>query len=185
MMRRSHRPHDLTSGPTYQNRRVHVIRVAEPTRSDAEWSPSTRRATGPMTWFETHHAVVHPWMCDRFGHLNVRFYAHIFDDAGFALWPLCGVRQSDFDEAGLHTVVARTETEFKAEVMPGSVVSVRSRIERVGTKSLEYVQELRDVETGRVHATQTVVEVFFDPDRRAAEEIPAPIRSILATLVAE
>ena len=136
-----------------------------------------------MTWFDTHQAVVHPWMCDRFGHLNVRFYAHIFDDAGFALWPICGVHQSHFDDAGLHTVVARASTEFKAELMPGAVVTVRSRFERVGAKSLEYVQELRDVETGRVHATQAVVEVFFDPAKRTAAEIPAPIRGILEQLV--
>ena len=136
-----------------------------------------------MTWFDTHQAVVHPWMCDRFGHLNVRFYSHIFDDAGFALWPLCGVHQPHFDEAKLHTVVARATTEFKSEVLPGAVVAVRSRFERIGTKSLEYAQELRDVETGRVHATQAVVEVFFDPTERTAAEIPPAIRAILEPLV--
>ena len=138
-----------------------------------------------MTWLDTHQAVVHPWMCDRFGHLNVRFYAHIFDDAGFALWPMCGVLQSHFDDAGLHTVVARTETDFRSEVLPGAVVAVRSRFVRVGTKSVEYAQELRDIESGRVHATQTVVEVFFDPAERSAAEIPVPIRARIESLVGE
>lgn len=136
-----------------------------------------------MTWFDTLQAVVHPWMCDRFGHLNVRFYGHIFDDAGFALWPICGVHQARFDEAGVHTVVASVSTEFKAELMPGAVVAVRSRFDRVGTKSVGYSQELRDVESGRIHATQSVVEVFFDPATRTAAEIPAPIRRMLETLV--
>ena len=37
-------------------------------------------------WFETHRAVVHQWQCDHLGHMNVRYYAHIFDDAGFHFW---------------------------------------------------------------------------------------------------
>jgi len=136
-----------------------------------------------MTWLDTYQTVVHPWMCDQFGHLNVRFYAHIFDDAGFVLWPLCGVHQSHFDDAKLHTVVARAATEFKSEVLPGATVKVRSRFERLGTKSVEYAQELRHIETGRLHATQAVVEVFFDPAQRTAAEIPPAIRAILEPLI--
>ena len=37
-------------------------------------------------WMETHRAVIHPWYCDHLGHMNVRFYAHFFDDAGFHIW---------------------------------------------------------------------------------------------------
>jgi len=29
--------------------------------------------------------VVHPWYCDTFGHMNVRWYSHFFDDAAFHL----------------------------------------------------------------------------------------------------
>ncbi len=136
-----------------------------------------------MIWYETHQTVVHPWMCDRFGHLNVRFYAHIFDDAAFALWPGCGVTLALFEQVGLHTVVAHTATDFKVELLPGSVVAVRSRFERLGTQSVTYTQELRDIETERVHATQIAVEVFFDPATRSPREIPASIHQILEPLV--
>ena len=34
-------------------------------------------------WVETNRAVVFPWHCDHFGHMNGRWYAPIFDDAGF------------------------------------------------------------------------------------------------------
>ncbi len=29
--------------------------------------------------------VTHPWMCDAMGHMNMRFYAAMIDDAGFQL----------------------------------------------------------------------------------------------------
>src|SRR5262245_29096870 len=124
------------------------------------------------TWFETFRGVVHPWMCDHFGHLNVRFYAHIFDDSGFALWPMIGVGRLGFERAGVHTVVARTETDFRAELPPGRFIVVRSRFERIGGKSVSYVQELRDADTEQLHAEQRVVEVFFDPKTRTACAMP-------------
>ena len=95
-------------------------------------------------WFETFRGVVHPWMCDQFGHLNVRFYAHVFDDSGFALWPMVGVGRLVFEKEGVHTVVTRTETDFHAELPPGRFILVRSAFERIGGKSVSYVQELQD-----------------------------------------
>jgi acyl-CoA thioester hydrolase len=131
------------------------------------------------TWLETLRGVVHPWMCDQFGHMNVRFYAHLFDDAGFALWPMVGVGRLAFETAGVHTVVARTETDFRAELPPGRFFVVRSRFERIGSKSVTYVQELRDADTEELHAQQRVVEVFFDPKTRQACAMPAEIRAAL------
>ena len=132
------------------------------------------------TWFESFRGVVHPWMCDQFGHLNVRFYAHVFDDSGFALWPMVGVGRLAFEAAGVHTVVARTETDFRAELPPGRFIVVRSAFERIGGKSVSYVQELRDADTYVVHAGQRVVEVFFDPKTRRACAMPDAIREVLA-----
>ncbi|MCB9596845.1 MAG: acyl-CoA thioesterase [Sandaracinaceae bacterium] len=132
------------------------------------------------TCFDTHRAVVHAWMCDHFGHMNVRFYAHLFDDASFALWSMAGVTRDVFRAAGLHTVVARTETDFRAELLAGTQVVVRSRFERVGTKSVTYAQELLDADTGHLHAAQRAVEVLFDPETRASRPVPDAIRALLA-----
>ncbi len=118
-------------------------------------------------------------MCDRFGHLNVRFYGHIFDDASWALWSMCQISPDTFDEAGVHTVLARTETDFIKEIHPGRVVMVRSWFEQVGNKSVTYLQELVDQDTNTIHARQRAVEVFFDPKTRSSEVIPGSIRQRL------
>lgn len=62
---------------------------------------------------------------------------------------------------------------------PGRFVVVRSRVDRVGTKSITYVQELRDADTDQLHAQQRVVEVFFDPKTRQACAMPDEIRHAL------
>lgn len=131
-------------------------------------------------WVQTYRGIVHAWMCDHFGHVNVRFYAHLFDDAGFALWPLCGVSTDEFTRLGVHTVVARTETDLQRELLAGQVVQVRSRWTEMGTKSVCYEQQLTSTETGVMHAAQRVVEVFFDPTTRTSCAIPDSIRAILA-----
>ncbi len=118
-------------------------------------------------------------MCDHYGHLNVRYYAHLFDDSGFVLWPLCGVKVGDFDRLGVHTVVARTETDFKKELLAGQNIAIRSRWARIGQKSVSYQQQLLNADTEVVHAEQRVVEVFFNPKTRSSVPIPDEIRAAL------
>ena len=128
---------------------------------------------------QTYRGVVHAWMCDHYGHVNVRYYAHLFDDAGFVLWSLCGVTAADLKRLGVHTVVARTETDLKRELLAGTTVEVRSRWVRVGTRSVSYEQTLMGMDNGEVHATQKAVEVFFDPQTRSSCDIPDEIRAKL------
>lgn len=132
-----------------------------------------------MRKHSTYSGVVHRWMCDHYGHMNVRWYAHVFDDAGFVLWPSIGITTQDFVAAKTHTVVAKTETDFRAELLAGQIIAVRSHFVRVGNKSVEYQQQLVDLETDEEHATQRVVEVFFDPDTRTSVAIPPTIRARL------
>ena len=130
-------------------------------------------------WYDTHRGVVHAWMCDHFGHMNARFYAHVFDDASFAMWSMAGVSRDVFARVGLHTVVARTETDLRAELLAGQLLAVRSRFVEIGSKSVTYEQELRDPETGVIHAVQRGVEVFFSPATRESARVPDEVRTIL------
>ena len=57
-------------------------------------------------WTETHRAVVHPWNCDVLGHMNVRWYAHLFDDAEFHLWSVIGLSHATLKKSGVVTVIA-------------------------------------------------------------------------------
>jgi len=135
-------------------------------------------------WMETHRAVVFPWHCDHMGHMNVRWYAHAFDDAGFHLWSQIGLSHATLGKRGVATVIARTETDFKHEASAGELLVVRSAFTRLGTKSLTMSQRMTNAETGALCATQEAVEVFFDLKTRAAIPIPADIRAKLEAVTA-
>ncbi len=124
--------------------------------------------------------VIHPWNCDTFGHMNVRWYAHLFDDASFHLWSvLWGSHQRMEQEFGLHTVTGRTTTSFLRELVAGDLVFIDCLVTRLGSKSCTFLERMRHVDSGDVHATCEVTEVFFDPKSRRSAPMPDAIRTAL------
>ena len=134
-------------------------------------------------WIETGRAVVFPWHCDHLGHMNVRWYAHFFDDAGFHLWNVAGVAQAEMRDLGINVVVARTATDYLHELKAGDFVAIQSGFTHVGTKSIRHAQRMMNAETGTLCAKQETVEVFFNLETRQATAMPETIRAKLERIV--
>lgn len=134
-------------------------------------------------WMETHRAVVFPWHCDYFGHMNVRWYAHFFDDAGFHLWMRIGQSPNTMKERNLVTVIARTETDFVSEAVAGELLKIESAFTGLGTKSLTHSQRMLNAETGKLISRQETVEVFFDTETRSAAPMPDDLRQKLEAVL--
>lgn len=134
-------------------------------------------------WIETARMVVFPMHCDHLGHMNVRWYAHVFDDGAFHIWPAVGITRKLMAETGVVTVVARTSTDFLREVRAGAMVRVETAFLKLGTKSATHRQRLIDVETGTLHATQEVTEVCFDLKARAATPMPDSFRALIEAAI--
>ena len=130
-------------------------------------------------WLETTRGVCMPAMTDRFGHMNVRYYGHFFDDGAFHLWTRLGVGVKKMLEMGVHTVTARNTINYLREVHAGDLVVVRGGFTRVGSKSVTIYQEMVDADTMEPRATYETVEVFFDPQTRQSTAMPAAIRQVL------
>ncbi|KPQ06932.1 MAG: acyl-CoA thioester hydrolase [Rhodobacteraceae bacterium HLUCCA12] len=121
--------------------------------------------------------VVHPWHHDIFGHMNVRHYAPFFDDATFHLYSALGVGiQQVLDEFGVHIVTAKAETNFLRELTAGDIFLIDGAVVRLGTKSCTHQLRMIHVETGAVHATYDLTEVFFDPETRRSAPMPQAVR---------
>ena len=111
--------------------------------------------------------------------MNVRWYAHFFDDAMFHTWPKIGVNWGDMEARGVHTVTASTTTYFQKEVKSADLFRIESGIGRCGTKSVTFSQRMVNVETQDIHASQSVTEVFFDPNTRSAVQIPEDLKKVI------
>ena len=137
-------------------------------------------------WTETHRAVVHPWNCDVLGHMNVRWYAHIFDDAEFHLWSIVGLSHATLKKSGIVTVIANTNTNFLHEAAAGELLTIKSAFTKLGGKSLTISQRMTNSENNTLIATQDTIAVFFNMETRKASPMPDNIRTKLeGVLVAD
>lgn len=124
--------------------------------------------------------VIHPWHHDHFGHMNVRHYAPFFDDAGYHMWTELGLPYSRMlAEHGVHTVSAQATTQFIRELQAGDLVMIDGIVSRIGTKSCAFHLRMMHADTGALHATYDLVEVFFDPKTRQSAPMPHYIRDTL------
>ena len=124
--------------------------------------------------------VVHPWHHDHFGHMNVRHYAPFFDDATYHLWTLLGLPYSEMQVThGIHTVSAEATTRFIKELVAGDLIVIDGAAMRIGGRSVTFHLRMLHADTGALHATYDLVEVFFDPEARASAPIPAAVREKL------
>ena len=152
------------------------IKNGAPVSLESELPRSIKPASN---WVETHTGVCFPWHCDQFKHMNVRWYAHFFDDGMFHLWPKLKVTWEAMEERGLHTVTASTTTYFQKEVHVGNLFKIEGGVVACGNKSVTFSQRMVNVETSETHASQSVTEVFFDPKTRRAAPIPGDLKEII------
>ena len=127
-------------------------------------------------WQEISRNMVFPWHCDHYGHMNVRWYTHFFDDAAFLIWPTIGFNLREVLATGVHTVIARTTTEYHHEVRAGDPVLIVGGFTRIGTKSLTVATRMLDANTRELRASNEYVVVFFNAQTRRSAKIPEDVR---------
>jgi acyl-CoA thioester hydrolase len=135
-------------------------------------------------WHELHRTVVMPSHCDAYGHLNVRHYAAMFDEAGWHMLARCGVSLTDLRARGLGSVVATLTIDFHHELKAGQLVLVTGALMKVGAKSFAYDMRLYEADTNTHCATQKTVEVCFDTTQRTSAVLPDDVRATLAANLA-
>jgi acyl-CoA thioester hydrolase len=137
----------------------------------------------PPRWHELHRTIVMPAHCDAYGHMNVRHYAAMFDEAGWHILARAGVSLTDLRGRGLGSVVASLTIDFHHELTAGQLVVVTGAFTRVGGKSFAYDMRLYEADSMTHCATQKTVEVCFDTARRASVLLPDDLRQAIARQV--
>jgi len=138
-----------------------------------------------MTWHELTRGIVMPAHCDVYGHMNVRHYAAMFDEAGWHMLARAGVSLADLRGQGLGSVVATLTIDFHHELTAGQLLLVTGAFTRVGSKSYDYEMRLYESDSMTHCATQKTVEVCFDTTARVSAALPEDVRARIAQQIAE
>lgn len=133
--------------------------------------------------FELYRGMIMPAQCDLYGHMNVRHYAALFDDAGWHILSRAGISLTELRGRGLGTVVASLTIDFHHEMKAGNLVLIQGNFTRVGGRSFAYEMRMYEADSMMHSATQKTVEVCFDTQKRASADFPADIRQKLLAMV--
>jgi acyl-CoA thioester hydrolase len=130
---------------------------------------------------ETYRGVAYPWFCDSMGHMNTQFYAMMYDTATFHVLSRLA-SYGELEAQGRGWADVRQLIEYRHEVRAGTLVLIRTTLKRLGNKSVEFLHEMRNLESDALHSTSENVVVLFDLKVRAAAPLDEAIRRRAADL---
>jgi acyl-CoA thioester hydrolase len=120
---------------------------------------------------------------DSNGHMNVRWYIALFDDAGDTLHDWMGLTQPYHAAHGTGTMDLEYHVNFIAEVLPGEHIAVYVRLVASSAKRLHYVMFLVNETRRKLAATLECINSFADLRDRRAAAWPAEVAAKLAEAV--
>jgi acyl-CoA thioester hydrolase len=131
-----------------------------------------------MMGFESGPFLVRPAWIDSNGHLNLAYYILLFDEATDALWGSLGLGDA-FRATGFGTFAVETHTLYRAELMEGETVAVRSIVLGADSKRLHVAHEMRRLRDGVVSAQQELLYLCVNLATRRAAAWPGEMRTRL------
>ena len=137
--------------------------------------------TDDSAWFLISRGIAMPWHCDHYGHMNVRWYAHLFDDASLSIWSCIGIDMRELHAGGAHTVIAKSSTQYRHEVRAGDTLAIHGAFARLGNKSVTVKLRMDDGVSGELRAENELAVVFFDPQTRRSAAVPQICRDAVST----
>jgi acyl-CoA thioester hydrolase len=124
----------------------------------------------------TYRGTVYPWQCDHVGHMNIMWYVGKFDEANWNLLARIGLPPSYMRESGRALVAVQQNIAYKHEIFAGDIVEIKSQLLEVREKSLRFLHEMRNGETGQLAATCEMTGVHLDRQARKSTPFGPAIR---------
>ena len=125
----------------------------------------------------TYRGAVYPWHCDHVGHMNIMWYVGKFDEANWNFFARIGLTPSYLRQSLRGMAAVQQTISYKRELLAGDIVEIRSSILEVREKSIRFLHEMRNAETGEVAATCEITGVHMDREARKSVAFPETVRA--------
>ena len=132
----------------------------------------------------TYRGTVYPWQCDHVGHMNIMWYVGKFDEANWNLFARIGLTPTYLRQSGRGMAAVQQNISYTRELLAGDIVEIRSQLLEVGVKSIRFVHEMRNAETGEIAAACEITAVHMDRQARKSAPFTDAIRRSAALLIA-
>ncbi len=121
---------------------------------------------------------------DENGHMNMRWYLAIFDEAGEVLHGRLGLTPAYHRAHGTGTVDLEHHVHYVSEVMPREQVAVYVRCVAWSPKRLQYVMFMVNETTGKLASIFECINAFMNAVERKTAPFPADIAERIADATA-
>ena len=131
----------------------------------------------------TYRGTVYPWHCDHVGHMNVMWYVGKFDEATWHFFHALGLSPTYLRTARRGMAAVDQHISYLQELHAGDIVTVRTTLLEVKEKSLRFVHEMTNDESGGVAARTTLKAVHLDTETRKSSAFAAEIAARAASML--
>ena len=143
----------------------------------------SRRTIKGITMIETYRGVVYPNQLDHMGHMNVQWYTAKFDEATWHLFASIGITSEYIKKNNKGMAAVEQNIKYKAEVMAGDLLVIKSRVIEVKAKILRFLHVMYNAETNQEVASSELVGVHIDRQERKSCLLPKSVVKKCANLI--
>ena len=134
----------------------------------------------------TYRGTVYPWHCDHMGHMNVMWYTGKMDEATWNFFSELGLGPGYLKANGRGMAALEIKTTYRAELVAGDVVIVRTRMRELAKgKLIKFTHEMIKGDSGDVAAVAELTAIHMDTVARKSCPFPDDILSRIEALVEE
>ena len=131
----------------------------------------------------TYKGLVYPWHCDHMNHMNVMWYVSKFDEATWAFFATLGLEPETLRKENRGMAALEQNIRYLAEAVPGDLLEVYTRPIEIRDKTIKFVHEMIDCQTGKTSATCELVGVYIDMEVRKGVSLPPVVADRAAALL--
>lgn len=133
---------------------------------------------------EIHRATIPPEYQDRNGHMNVRWYLVLYDEAGDAMYPLLGLTDAYFAASGMGGFDLEHHLWYVSEVAVGDTVAIRLRMIARNARLCHYMMFMVNETRGRLASAFECVHAHADLRTRRIAAFPDQACAAIDALIA-
>ncbi len=132
---------------------------------------------------EAYRRIVYPNQLDHMDHMNVQRYLSKFDEGTWPLFSLVDITNSYIHDNNKGMAALEQTTKYKAEVMAGDLLVVKSKILEVKDKTIRFIHTMVHADSQSEGVTTELVAVHLDRQKRKGCSLPEDIRSRCEALI--
>src|SRR5271165_3618884 len=134
---------------------------------------------------EVYRVVIPPVYEDRNGHMNMRCYLALYDEAGDAMYPMLGLTPDYFAASGAGGFDLEHHLWYSSEVRIGDTVAIRVRMLARSQKLFHYMMFMVNETRGVLSSLFECVHDHADLRARRTAPFPAQVATRIDAFIAE